>query len=83
MHKRGEEASAGSVEWMETIVGVICDRRITARVKGKVYKMAVRPVMMYGLKTAAVTKKTGGRAGGGRDFVLLGLEMSRSDGQLS
>lgn len=42
---------------METIVGVICDRRITARVKGKVYKMAVRPVMMYGLKTAAVTEK--------------------------
>lgn len=57
MHKRGEEASAGSVEWMETIDGVICDRRITARVKGKVYKMAVRPVMMYGLETVAVTKR--------------------------
>lgn len=40
----------------ETIVGVICDGRITARVKGKVYKMAVRPVMMYGLKTVAVTR---------------------------
>ena len=28
--------------------GVICDRRVPARVKGKVYKVAVRPAMLYG-----------------------------------
>ena len=28
--------------------GVICDRRVPSRVKGKVYKVAVRPAMLYG-----------------------------------
>ena len=37
--------------------GVICDRRVPARVKGKVYKVAVRPAMMYGLETVALTKR--------------------------
>ena len=36
---------------------VICDRRLLARVKGKVYSSVVRPAMMYGLETVAVTKK--------------------------
>ena len=43
--------------------GVICDRRVPARVKGKVYKVAVRPAMLYGLDT---DEKTGGGDGGGR-----------------
>ena len=30
--------------------GVICDRRLPARVKGKVYSSVVRPNMVYGLK---------------------------------
>ena len=37
--------------------GVICDRRVPARVKGKVYKVAVRPAMLYGLETGALTKR--------------------------
>ena len=37
--------------------GVICDRRLPARVKGKVYKVAVRPAMLYGLETVALTKR--------------------------
>ena len=36
--------------------GVICDRRVPARVKGKVYKVAVRTATLYGLETVAVTK---------------------------
>ena len=36
---------------------VICDRRLPARVKGKVYSSVVRPAMVYGLETVEVTKK--------------------------
>ena len=37
--------------------GVICDRRVQTRVKGKVYRVAVRPAMLYGLETVALTKR--------------------------
>ena len=37
--------------------GVICDNRLQAKVKGKVYSSVVRPAMVYGLETVAVTKK--------------------------
>ena len=37
--------------------GVICDMRAPARVKGKVYRAAVRPAMLYGLETVALTKR--------------------------
>ena len=36
---------------------VICDRRVPARVKGKVYKVAVIPAMLYVLEMVALTKK--------------------------
>ena len=42
---------------MRRVSGVICDRRLPAKVKGKVYTSAVRPAMVYGLETVAVTKK--------------------------
>ena len=37
--------------------GVICDRRVPARVKGKVYMVAARPAILYGLETVALTKR--------------------------
>ena len=37
--------------------GVICDRRVPARVKRKVYMVAVRPAMLDGLETVALTKR--------------------------
>ena len=37
--------------------GVIRDRRVPARVKGKVYKVAVRAAMLYGLETVALTTR--------------------------
>ena len=43
-------------KWSE-VSGVICDRRLPARVKGKVYSSVVRPAMVYGLEMVAVTKK--------------------------
>ena len=37
--------------------GVMCDKRASARLKGKLYTTVVRPAMMYGLETVALTKK--------------------------
>ena len=39
------------------VSGVICYRRLPARVKRKVYSLVVRPAMVYGLETVAVTHK--------------------------
>ena len=47
---------AGWNRWRR-VSGVICDRRLPARVKGKVYSSVVRPAKVYGLETLAVTKK--------------------------
>ena len=51
-----KRVQAGWNGW-KRMSGVICDRRVPARVKGKVYKMAVRPAMLYGLETVALTKR--------------------------
>ena len=37
--------------------GVICDRRVPARVKGNTYRVAERPAMLYGLETVALAKR--------------------------
>ena len=36
---------------------MICDRRLSACTKGKVYKTVVRPTMLYGSETVPLTKK--------------------------
>ena len=51
-----KRVQAGWNEWRR-VSGVICDKRLPARVKGKVYSSVVRPAMLYGLETVAVTKK--------------------------
>ena len=51
-----KRVDAGWNGWRR-IPGVMCDRRVSARVKGKVYRVAVRPAMLYGLETAALTKR--------------------------
>lgn len=44
--------SVGSVSGWRQVSGVIGDRSIAARVKKKVYKILVRPAIMYGLEMA-------------------------------
>ena len=41
---------SGWKNWKRT-TAVLCDRTISARVKGKVFKSVVRPAMLYGAKT--------------------------------
>lgn len=38
------------------ITGVICDRRVPAKLKGKIHKEVVRPAMTYALETAPIKK---------------------------
>ncbi|KAI5098071.1 hypothetical protein C0J45_11798, partial [Silurus meridionalis] len=42
-----KRVQAGWSGWRRVIAGVIRDRRVFARVKGKVYRTVVRPAMMY------------------------------------
>ena len=51
-----KRVQAGWSGWRR-VAGVICDRRVAARVKGKVYKTVVRPAMLYGLEAVALTKR--------------------------
>ena len=51
-----KKVQAGWNGWRK-VSGVICDRRLPVRVKGKVYNLVVRPAMVYGLETVVVTKK--------------------------
>ena len=36
---------------------MICDRRVAAKLKTKLYKAVVRPVLTYGLEAAPVKRK--------------------------
>ena len=46
---------AGWCSWRKTS-GVLCDSKIPIRLKGKVYWTVVRPALLYGTETLAVTK---------------------------
>ena len=43
------------------VSGVLCDRKLSARVKGKMYKSVVRPAMRYGMEMVAVMKRQVGK----------------------
>ena len=45
---------------------MICDRRLSACAKGKVYKTVVRPAILYGFGDSAIDQETRSRASGGR-----------------
>ena len=51
-----KRVQAGWNGW-KRMSGVICDRRVSAIVKGKVYRVAVSPAMVCGLDTVALTKR--------------------------
>ncbi|KAK3521454.1 hypothetical protein QTP70_005649 [Hemibagrus guttatus] len=47
---------AGWNGWRK-VSGVLCDQKISARIKGKVYRTVVRPAMLYGLETVSLRKR--------------------------
>ena len=56
MRKVKRRVQEGWDRWRK-VLGVNCDRRLPGRVKGKVYSSVVRPALVYGFETVAVTKK--------------------------
>ncbi|KAK3563902.1 hypothetical protein QTP86_004850 [Hemibagrus guttatus] len=51
-----KRVQAGWNVWKK-VSGVLCDRKISARIKGKVYRTVVRPAMLYGLETVSLRKR--------------------------
>ncbi|MCJ8737661.1 hypothetical protein PDJAM_G00026650 [Pangasius djambal] len=51
-----KRVQAGWNGWRK-VSGVLCDRKISARIKGKVYKTVVRPAMLYGLEIVSLRKR--------------------------
>ena len=57
-----KRVQAGCSGWGK-VSGVICDQRVAAKVKRKLYKRVVRPSMSFGLETGPLPKR---QSGGGR-----------------
>ncbi|KAK3562819.1 hypothetical protein QTP86_010400, partial [Hemibagrus guttatus] len=51
-----KRVQAGWNGWRK-VSGVLCDQKISARIKGKVYRSVVRPAMLYGLETVSLRKR--------------------------
>ncbi|KAK3530930.1 hypothetical protein QTP70_006515 [Hemibagrus guttatus] len=51
-----KRVQAGWNGWRK-VLGVVCDQKISARIKGKVYRTVVRPAMLYGLETVSLRKR--------------------------
>ena len=43
------------------VSGVLCDKKLSAKVKGKTYKSVVRPTMLYEMETVAMTERQVGK----------------------
>ena len=48
--------NCGWLNWRR-MSGVLCDGRVSCRMKGKIYKMVVRPAMLHGAETWPVTRR--------------------------
>ena len=51
-----KRVGAGWMNWKKCS-GVLCDKRMPVKLKGKVYRTVVRPAMLYGAETWATTKR--------------------------
>ena len=39
----------------------MCDRKLSAKIKGKMYLSVIRPAMLYGMETVALIEKQMGK----------------------
>ena len=52
-----QRVSAAWINWMRCS-GVLCNRRMPVKLKGKVYKTVVRPALLYGAERAKSTTRS-------------------------
>ena len=64
---------AGLAGWKK-VSGVLCDKNISLKVKGKVHKLVVRPAMIYGMETVGTTSLQVGKLGVA-EMRMLRMEM--------
>ena len=55
--RKSEEGCRQDGQSWRRVSGVLCDRKLSSRLKGKIYKCAVRPAVLYGMETVAVTER--------------------------
>ena len=60
--------------------GVLSDRKLSAKIKGKMYKSIVKPTILYGMETVAVTERQVGKMEVAKlKMVRLALGVTRKD----
>ena len=70
------------VGWMSSrkLSGFLCDRKLSTKVMGKMYKSVVKPTMLYGMETVAVTERQMGKMELAQlKMVRWALEVTRKD----
>ncbi|KAK3566561.1 hypothetical protein QTP86_000973, partial [Hemibagrus guttatus] len=70
-----KRVQAGWNGWRK-VSGVLCDQKISARIKGKVYRTVVRPAMLYGLETVSLRKRQES------ELEVAELKMLRSNAEI-
>ena len=62
------------------VSGVLCDRKLSAKVKSKMYKSVVKPALLYGMETVTVTQRQVGKMEGAElKMVRWALGVTRKD----
>ena len=51
---------AGWMNWKK-VSGIVCDRKLSAKIKSKMYQNVIRPAMLYDVETVATTAKQLGK----------------------
>ena len=59
--------------------GVLCDRKLSAKVKGKIYKSVVRPTILYGMNSGSDGKINGKMEVAELKMVRRALGVTRKD----
>ena len=61
------------------VSGVVCDRKLSAKVKGKMFPSVIKPAMLHGMKTVAMTAKQMERWKWQLEMVRWALGVTRKD----